>query len=120
MLRLVPRLRDLAILFSLLALHSSAQTTRSTTLPTPTADFELHEWAIFVAEPLAPRANAVAAIKSTLPPFVVSRRPDAADRGAALRMTDDTKPRGITMSAVPYDTPDRDWEEHTAPEYGYI
>src|SRR5438045_6839443 len=77
MLRLVPRLRDLAILFSLLALHSSAQTTRSTTLPTPTADFELHEWAIFVAEPLAPRANAVAAIKSTLPSFVVSRRPDA-------------------------------------------
>jgi hypothetical protein len=67
----------LAILCALFAPYSSAQTTRSTTLPTPTADFELHEWAIFVAEPLAPRANAVAAIKSTLPSFVVSRRPDA-------------------------------------------
>ena len=55
----------------------SAQTTQATTLPAPSADFELHEWAIFVAEPLAPRVNAVAAIKSTLPSFVVSRRPDA-------------------------------------------
>jgi hypothetical protein len=52
-------------------------TTKPTTLATPTADFELHEWAIFVAEPLSPRANSVAAIKSTLPAFVVSRRPDA-------------------------------------------
>ena len=55
----------------------TAPSTKPTTFPTPAADFELHEWAIFVAEPLAPRANSVAAIKATLPSFVVSRRPDA-------------------------------------------
>ena len=56
---------------------ATAPSTKPTTLPAPSADFTLHEWAIFVAEPLAPRANSVAAIKSTLPSFVVSRRPDA-------------------------------------------
>jgi hypothetical protein len=67
----------------LVSTHLFAQTTQPTkptqptSLPTPTADFELSEWAIFIAEPLAPRANAVSAIKSTLPSFVSSRRPDA-------------------------------------------
>src|SRR5881628_2492106 len=72
---------QISSLLSLLAASTCiAQTTQSTqpaTIPTPMADFELHEWAIFVAEPLAPRANNAAAIKSTLPSFVVSRRPDA-------------------------------------------
>src|SRR5439155_26154021 len=64
----------------------TTQPTQPTTIPAPMADFELHEWAIFVAEPLAPRANNVAAIKSTLPSFVVSRRPDAQGEERAVLM----------------------------------
>jgi hypothetical protein len=56
---------------------TTAPATTQPKLPTPTADYEVYDWAVFVAEPLAPRANAVAAIKSTLPSFVVSRRPDS-------------------------------------------
>jgi Polysaccharide biosynthesis/export protein len=68
----------LAILLLAISMQSTfAQTTRSTTLPSPTADFQLHEWAIFVAEPSASRANATTTIKSTLPSFVASRRTDA-------------------------------------------
>ena len=61
---------------------ATAPSTKPTTLPAPSADFTLHEWAIFVAEPRL-CTNSVAAIKSTLPSFVVSRRPDAEgdDRG---------------------------------------
>src|SRR5581483_4183918 len=52
-------------------------TTKPTTLPTPTADYEVRDWAVFVVEPTAPRANAVASIKSTFPLAVVTRRTEA-------------------------------------------
>jgi len=69
--------RSLVLLTFVVAVVARAQTTKSTTIPTPTADYELREWAIFLAEPLSPRANSVGAVKSTLPSFVVSRRADA-------------------------------------------
>ena len=70
-----PVLQSLAILLFCLPVH--AQTTQPTTLATPSADFQLQEWAIFVAEPMSPRANSTESIKSTLPSFVASRRADA-------------------------------------------
>src|SRR5690349_2976724 len=49
-----------------------AQTTKPSS--TPSGAFEVQEWAIFIADPNQPRANAVSLFKSTLPEDANSRR----------------------------------------------
>jgi hypothetical protein len=52
--------------------NAHAQTTKPSS--SPSGAFEVQEWAIFIADPNQPRANAVSLFKSTLPEDANSRR----------------------------------------------
>ncbi len=68
--------KTLVILFLLplvgLAGSLNAQTTKPSS--SPSGEYEVQEWAIFIADPNQPRANAVSLFKSTLPEDANSRR----------------------------------------------
>ena len=59
--------------------HRSSTTAAPTTHPTsaPSADYQVIDWSVFVAEPTVDHANSADSIKSTFPSFVITRRSNA-------------------------------------------